>query len=215
MVLEAGEWPDSARLELALEEHVADHPRRARNGLVAEEPGARHQRAVAAAVSPPEKLVPAAHGEQRGAPGDRVADLRRPWPPGRERSASARDPGRRRCRGGRAHPVGRARPARSGVDDELVPSQRGPPGEHGDVSSVGVDVEVLGVEMPDPDLHGVAPSQYGCTKPRSVRTARNASIAVYVGRMTSSVPASTSSRPRSSARSSEGTTSSRSSGKPP
>ncbi len=180
---------------------------------MAEEPGARHERPVAAAVPASEQLVPTADGEQRRSPGHRVAQI---GALGREIRCNQRllailaatDVEKV------VHPGSDTLAQPDGLDGELVPPQRRPAGEHGDVSSIGVDVEVLGIQVPDPDLHGVAPSQYGCTKPRSVRTARNASIAVYVGRMTSSVPASTSSRPRSSACSSEGISSSRSSGSP-
>ena len=48
------------------------------------------------------------------------------------------------------------------LDDELVTAQRRAAREHRDVPAVGVDVEVLGVEMTDPDPH-VVPSQYGRT----------------------------------------------------
>jgi hypothetical protein len=59
---------------------------------------------------------------------------------------------------------------------ELVPAQSRPPGEHGDVAPVGVDVQVVRVQMPDPDSHDR--SQYGRTRPRSVTIRRSASIAV-------------------------------------
>jgi hypothetical protein len=41
------------------------------------------------------------------------------------------------------------------LDAKLVAAGRRPPLEHGDVAAVGVDVEVLGVEVADPDDHGV------------------------------------------------------------
>ena len=63
------------------------------------------------------------------------------------------------------------------LDDELVTAQGCAASEHGDVPAVGIDVEVLGVEMADSDRH-VVPSQYGRTYPRSVRTPRKESIAV-------------------------------------
>ena len=62
-------------------------------------------------------------------------------------------------------------------DVERVAPQRGPPGEDGDVAAVGVDVEVVGVEVRDRDPHR-APSQYGRTRPRSTAIARRSSMAV-------------------------------------
>jgi hypothetical protein len=41
-----------------------------------------------------------------------------------------------------------------------VPAERGTPAEDGDVAAVGVDVEVLGIQVTDPDPHGVSLSQY-------------------------------------------------------
>ena len=49
--------------------------------------------------------------------------------------------------------------------------------QHGDVAAIGVDVQVLGIEMADPQA-GHAASQYGRTTPRRVSTARSSSIAV-------------------------------------
>ena len=63
--------------------------------------------------------------------------------------------------------------------------------------------------MSDPDLHD-ARSQNSATGPRRAMIPRNASIAVYVGRTTSSSPAGVSSSPRSRAVSRSGTTSIRS-----
>ncbi len=45
------------------------------------------------------------------------------------------------------------------LTDELVPAQRGAAREDGDVAAVGVDVEVLGIEMGDPDRRHSACSQ--------------------------------------------------------
>src|SRR6185437_15267414 len=58
---------------------------------------------------------------------------------------------------------------RDRVDVELVPARSGPMLEHGDVPPVGVDVEVLGVQMPDADDHA-ASSQYGRVSPASSRS---------------------------------------------
>ena len=71
VVLEAGERLPLTRLELALEEHVADHPLVSGDRLEREEADARHVLAVEALVAAAEQLVAAAHGEQRGAAVDR------------------------------------------------------------------------------------------------------------------------------------------------
>ena len=76
VVLEAGERLAVARLELALEQHVADHPPLAGDGLERQEPDARHVLAVEAAVAAAEQLVAAAHREQRGAAVDDRLDQR-------------------------------------------------------------------------------------------------------------------------------------------
>ena len=47
-------------------------------------------------------------------------------------------------------------------DAQLVAPPRCAAREHGDVAAVGVDVQIVGVEMPDPDDHA-ARSQYGRT----------------------------------------------------
>ena len=62
-----------ARLELALEENVADHPLLSGDGLEREKADARHVLAVEAAVAAAEQLVSAADGEQRGTAVDRRA----------------------------------------------------------------------------------------------------------------------------------------------
>ena len=92
---------------------------------------------------------------------------------------------------------------RDGLDLELVPAPRGATLEHGDVPAVGVDVQVVRIEMPDDDLHA-ARSQYCGTWPRLETIRRSASIAVYVGSTTSSPPSGVSSSPRSRPRSSDG-----------
>ena len=46
---------------------------------------------------------------------------------------------------------------------ELVPPPGGAPLEHGDVAAVRVDVQVVGIEVPNPDLHAARSSQYGRT----------------------------------------------------
>ena len=105
VVLEARERAALARLELALEQHVADHPPLAGDRLERQQADAGHVLAVEAAVAAAEQLVAAAHGEQRGAAVD--APPPSAAPPSRRgspRRAAARGPGRRRRSRGRARP---------------------------------------------------------------------------------------------------------------
>ena len=75
----------------------------------------------------------------------------RPSRQGSRRRGTARGPDRRR------RSRGRARPGRSGSSIpigrhvEVVAAPGSPPREHGDVAAIGVDVEVVGVEMADAD----------------------------------------------------------------
>ncbi len=61
-------------------------------------------------------------------------------------------------------------------DVELVAAQRGAPRQHGDVAAVGVDVQVLRIEMPDADPH--VRSQYGFAQPRAATIRCSSSMAV-------------------------------------
>ena len=85
VVLEARQRPLLAGLELALDQHVADHAALARDGLEREEPDARHLLAVEAAVAAAEQLVAAADREHRGAAVDRLAAAA---PPSARRSSA-------------------------------------------------------------------------------------------------------------------------------
>jgi hypothetical protein len=176
VVLEACDRPPDAGLELGLEQHVADHAPFARDGLEREQPDARELVTGHVDVATPEQLVAAADGE------DRRTALR-----------------------GRADPVALGREARSDqrllpvlaaadveevvlarhdrivrpdrADIELEPAPGRSPRQDGDVAAVGVDVQVVRVQMADDDLHPRA-SQYGRTCPRSPTIRRSASIAV-------------------------------------
>src|SRR5712691_2701784 len=64
VILEAGERLPVARLELAVEQNVADHPPVARNGLERQEADSRHVLAVEPPVAATKQLVAAAHREQ-------------------------------------------------------------------------------------------------------------------------------------------------------
>src|SRR5712691_12208505 len=149
VVLEAGERSRRAGLELALEEHVADHPPRACHCLERQEPDARHVLAVKAAVAATEQLVAAAHRKERGSARDNGLEQRL-----RLRREILRDE--------ELLPVLAAADVvevvYSGNDCvvhadrgyvEVMPAPGGAPGEDRDVAAVGVDVEVLGIEMAD------------------------------------------------------------------
>jgi hypothetical protein len=172
MVLEPGE-----RLSrpFALEQHVADHPPLAGDRLVGEETDPGHRFAVVATVAAAEQLVAAADGEQRRAALDRRRD-RCPLPDeiGRDQRLLAI------LAAADVEEVVRARPDLVPDADprhlELVAAQRRPPGEDRDVAAVGVDVQIVGIQMADANLH--VRSQYGLDHPRSATIRCSASIAV-------------------------------------
>ena len=66
VVLEASERSLLAGLELALEQHVADHAPVARDGLEREQADSGHVLAVKAAIAAAEQLIAAADGERSG-----------------------------------------------------------------------------------------------------------------------------------------------------
>ena len=175
VVLEPGERPVLAR-KGALEQDIADHPPLARVGLQREHAGAREVAAVAVAVEAAEELVAAADGERRGATGDPLAK------PFALRSQvvcdqrllsvlSATDvvevvfPGLDRV------------PDPDGAHLELEAAGRGAAREDRHVPAIGVDVQVVGIQVADPKDHA-ARSQYCGTLPRRASTRRSASIAV-------------------------------------
>ena len=154
------------------------------------------------AVVAPEQLVAAAHGEEGRAAGDRVLECRAfGFDVGCDERLlailAAADV--EQVDLSSVHALADA----DRGDLELMAASCGTLGQHGDVAAVGVDVQVVRVEMPDADLHA-ARSQYGRANPRSETIFRSASMAVYVGRTASSPPAGVSSSPRSSASSGRG-----------
>jgi hypothetical protein len=178
VVLEPGDGRPRRLVERALEEDVADHARPARDRLEREQRRTGQPRAVAVAVPAPEQLVAAAHREQRHSVVDRRANRLRPrLEVGRDHALLAilaapdveevvRRWFERRADGQR-------------LDAELVPSGRGAACQHGDVAAVGVDVQVLRVQVPDTEDHAApSPSQNGRVRPRSVAIRRSSSIAV-------------------------------------
>src|SRR5580765_6611585 len=213
MVLEAGKRAFDPGLELALEQHVADHASFPRDRVEREQSDAGQLGPVEVSIRAPQQLVTAAHREHRGSIGHRPTNVFR------LRGQIVRDKGLFAIlAASHVQQIVLIRPQRiaerDSTDIQLVAPPRCAPGEDRNVAAVGIDVEVVGIQMPDDDLHA-ARSQYGRTKPRSPTTFRSASIAVYVGRTTSSPPAGVSSSPRSSPASSEGTTSIRSGSRPP
>ena len=127
-------------------------------------------------VEPSEQLVAAADGEDGGAAGDRF----------RERGPFGGDVGRDQgllavLAAADVVEVDLAGPNVIADADcghlELVPASRRALREDRDVAAVGVDVQVVRVEVSNPDLHA-ARSQYGRTKPRSATISRSASMAV-------------------------------------
>jgi hypothetical protein len=177
VVLEARERPANARLELAVEEAVADHPALARDRLQRKEPRAGQLRATPAAIETAEELVPAAHRQQRRTGADSLTQ-----------SLTSR-------REVRSDELLLAVLAAADVEEvvltgpqlvadtdrfdrELQPARRRPAFEDGNVAPVGVDVQVLGVEMPDADRRHAARSQYGRASPRSETIRCSASMAV-------------------------------------
>ena len=157
VVLEARDRPPLA-VELALEEHVADHPPLAADGVERKDAGARQLDTRAVAVRATEELISATDGKHRGATLDRRCDGRAS---GREVVGDqglisilpAPDVEEIDVGGRRVSDTDRA-------DVEIDPSSARPAREHRDVPAVGVDIQKVGIEMPDENLHATR-SQYG------------------------------------------------------
>src|SRR5215210_7670824 len=153
VVLEAGERLPGP---VAGEKHVADHPSRARGRHERQEPDAGKLDVLAVAVETAEQLVPTADGEHRGAAvngGAHVVALRGEVDRD-ERLLSI-------LAAADVEKVVRPRPQRvthrHGVDLELVSAPVRAACENGDVAAVGVDVQVVGIQVADADLHANAP----------------------------------------------------------
>jgi hypothetical protein len=158
VVLEPGDGPRRTFAQGALQEDVADHASIAGDGLVGEEISSRHERAVTSKVAAAQELIAAAHGEECRAAIDRRAD------------------GGSLGREVRCDELLLAILSTADVDEivsawlewvaradlldfDRMSAERGPPTDHGNVPTVGVDVQVRRVEMTDRELHGVFPSQ--------------------------------------------------------
>src|SRR5439155_6808053 len=142
VVLEPRERQPLSGLELALDQHVADHPALAGDCLEGQETDTRHVLAVKAAVAASEELVAAADRKHRGALPDGLLQLLRlldeiPCDEELLSILSAANVVEVVLAGHDAvvHPQRRHL--------ELVTTPRGPALEHGDVAAVGVDVEVV------------------------------------------------------------------------
>jgi hypothetical protein len=177
VVLEARERPANTRLELALEQAVADHPALTSDRVQRKEGRAGQLSTTPAAVETPEELVSAAHRQQR-----------RTAPDGLPQSTTSR----REVRGDElllailaAADVEQVVLAglqlvadANRLDCELQPARGRPSLEDSDVAPVGVDVQVLGVQVPDANRRHAARSQYGRASPRSATIRCSASMAV-------------------------------------
>jgi len=177
MVLEPDQRSPPAGLQLAAQHHVADHPRRPRRGLEIDQADSRHLVALVTAVDVAQQLIAAAHAEHGRTAGDRCRQVAGP---------------QQQVRGDQplVAVLAAAQVVEVGVGERIAgpaavdPARDAPPlaavREHRHVAPVGVDVQVLGVQVADSKLH--AASQYGRTRPRSSSSLRRSSMAVYVAR---------------------------------
>jgi hypothetical protein len=175
VVLEADQRAAIARVELALEHDVSDHPHAAGLGHEVDQADAGHLGALVAAVAVPQQLVAPAHGQHARAVGNRRCKV------GCVAGEIARD----------QHLIAVLTPAevievgagegvthahRHHLEWDAAPSAAAV--EHSDVAAVSVDIQVLGVEMADRDPAHAASSQKGRTSPRCSSRPRSSSIAV-------------------------------------
>jgi hypothetical protein len=152
VVLEAGQRSSHSRLQLAPEQYVPDHPPLAGQRVQREEADAGQLGSRTVTVEPPEQLVPAADRQEGGtclhssldalALGGEVRCDQRLLP-----VLPAADVEQIVSTG--AHLVSRP----DLRDFELDPAPGGTPLEDGDVAPVGVDVQVVRIEVPDDHLH--------------------------------------------------------------
>ena len=144
-----------------------------RDRLEREEPDPRHVLAVEAAIPAPQQLVATANRQERRTPVDGLSQrlrLRQEIRSDEELLTIL----------AAAHVVEIVRAGSDRVADadrrdlELVPAPAGAARQHRDVPAVGVDVEVVRVEVTDADVH----DQYAFVSPRLVRMRWRPSIAV-------------------------------------
>ena len=147
VVLEAAQRPSRSRVELAVEQDVADHAAFAGPSGERKETGARELRTRAIAVEATEQLVAAAHGEQRGSGADSVCQRGALGGEvaGDERLLSILAPAHVEEVDVRRHGIAEA----DAGDLEADGAPRAAALEHRDVPAIGVDVEIVGIQMPD------------------------------------------------------------------
>jgi hypothetical protein len=152
VVLEAGERASDSGLELALEQHVADHASVPRNGVEREYSDAGQLCPVEVSVRAPEQLVAAADREHRGSAGHRPTYVFR------LRGQILRD----KCllavlAAADIKEIVVVRPQRiadrDGTHLQLVTTPSCAAGQDRDVAAIGIDVQIVGIEVPDDDLH--------------------------------------------------------------
>ena len=167
----------SSGLELALDQDVADHAALARDGLEREEADAGHVLAVEAAIAAAEQLIAAADSERRRSAFDRLVQrLRLREEILRHEQLLSILPAADVVEVVRARHDRITHPERRHL--ELVAAPGRPPREHGDVAAVGVDVEVVRIEVADADRRHPDRSQYGFVSPREASSRCRPSIAV-------------------------------------
>ena len=139
-------------------------PRRTRAARRRSSASCRRSCAAAAARFPaaPRPRRRGRSGRAAGSRRRRRGTPRRPRPPrgarppsarGRARRAPARGPARRRRRRGRSRRRAQGRRMPIACTSSSCPRARARSAKHGDVAAVGVDVQVVGIEMADADLH--------------------------------------------------------------
>jgi hypothetical protein len=152
VVLEPRDRPALAGRQLRVEQDVADHPPLAGDRVQRKQPHARQLLAVREAVEAAEQLVAAADGQDGRAAGrcgeQRVALALEVVRDERLLAILAPADVQQVVHAGLQRVLGR-----NGLDLELVPAPCGATFEHGDVPAVGVDVQIVRVEVPDDDLH--------------------------------------------------------------
>jgi hypothetical protein len=155
VVLETRESAPLSGIQLALEENVADHAPFTGDGVVREEADSGELCARTVAVEAPEQLIAATYGQERRVLGNGLAEWRafRLQVP-RHESLFAILAAAHVIEVVFAGPDSLAEADRPIV--EIDPSPAGAPLEHGDVSTIRVDVEVVGIEMADDDFHAAA-----------------------------------------------------------
>src|SRR6185312_9650810 len=146
VVLEPDDRHGLSRAQLAVDGDVADHPRRSRLGDEVDEAGAADLVSLVAAVVVPEHLVAAADGEHPGAVVDRG-----PQPVGAADEVVLDQELIAVLAAADVVEVGLGqRVARAAADRrEAEPAPLAPRPQDGDVAAVGVDVQVLRIEVAD------------------------------------------------------------------